>query len=157
MLRDTNKSGTITRSDFELILKKYEETMEKSKFESFSKNLLHFCNLWGLTDESVVQSYKEFEDHWLDQVSKNKQDHLKLSNDIFRSLDTNRDGFIDLKEWTSHSVALGVPAECAKASFNAMDIDDDGKITMDEFVAYHAEFFYTTENKLNSAILFGPI
>ena len=154
--RDT-KSGTITRSDFELIIEKYKQTTEKAKYESLSKNLLHFCDLWGLTDASVVQSYKEFEEQWLASISKIKDSHLSMFHDAFQCLDVDGSGFIYLKEWTSHCVAIRVPAECAKQSFNAMDEDNDGKITLDEIVAYHAEFFYTTENKMNSAILFSPL
>ncbi|CAI8021639.1 Sarcoplasmic calcium-binding protein [Geodia barretti] len=157
LMNDTNKSGTITRSDFELMIEKYQHTTERAKFESFSKNLLHFCDLCGLTDASVVQSYKEFEEQWLANISQNKDMHLSMVYDLFQCLDVNGSSFIDLKEWTSHCDAMGVPAECAKESFNAIDKDNDGKITLDEFVAYHAEFFYTTENKMNSAILFGPL
>ena len=157
LMNDTNKSGTINRSDFELMIEKCKHTTERAKFESFSKNLLHFCDLCGLTDASVVQSYKEFEEQWLANISQNKDMHLSMVYDLFQCLDVNGSSFIDLKEWTSHCDAMGVPAECAKESFNAIDKDNDGKITLDEFVAYHAEFFYTTENKMNSAILFGPL
>ena len=38
-----------------------------------------------------------------------------------------------------------------------MDKDGGGKITKEEFLDYNSEFFHTTENKLNSAILYGPL
>ena len=144
---EIQKSGTITRSDFELIIEKYKQTTEKAKYESLSKNLLHFCDLWGLTDASVVQSYKEFEEQWLASISKIKDSHLSMFHDAFQCLNVDGSGFIYLKEWTSHCVAIRVPAECAKQSFNAMDKDNEGKITLDEFVAYHAEFFYSYHRK----------
>ena len=77
-----------------------------------------------------------------------------LFSTMFAAIDLNGDGIISFDEWKSHYVALGIPAYHAQASFAAMDSDSDGKITMQEFVDYHFEF---TENKLNSAILYGPL
>ena len=62
-----------------------------------------------------------------------------------------------MDEWKVHISALGIAAEHAKKSFHAIDTDNDGKITMAEFVNYHIEYFQSSENKLNSAILYGPL
>ena len=75
---------------------------------------------------------------------------------MFECLDANGDGHISLNEWEDYYVSLAIPKEYAKNSFEAMDTNGDGKITMDEFLAYNIEYFHTAENKLNSAILYGP-
>jgi hypothetical protein len=68
---------------------------------------------------------------------------------IFRIIDTDRNGSIYLKEWEIHCMAINIPVEHAKASFKAMDTDGDGVISHDEFVAYHYEYFHTSEDKLH--------
>ena len=97
-------------------------------------------------------SYEEFEQHW--QASIN---FLKLFERTFVSLDANGDRIIDINEWKVHNAAMGIPPDHAQSSFTAMDADGDGKITMNEFKTYYYEYFCTTENKLNSAILYGPL
>ena len=53
--RDTDKSGFISRNDFELVVKKYKKSAKLSspeKVELFSNNMLSFCDKVGLIDES---------------------------------------------------------------------------------------------------------
>ena len=41
------------------------------------------------------------------------------------------------------------------------NLEDVGRlswgVTVDEFVDYHDEYYHTTENKLNCAVLYGPL
>ena len=62
-----------------------------------------------------------------------------------------------MKEWELHYRCMGLDPKYAKVSFEAMDTNGDGNVSLEEFTAYHVEFFSSTENKLNSAILFGPL
>ena len=104
---------------------------------------------------TVWRSIEEFEQRWLESAREGAfMDRFK---GMFKCLDVNDDNFIDLAEWKFHNAAVGISPEHAEASFKAIDRDGDGKITEDEFVNYHFEYFYSTENKLNSAILFGPL
>ena len=52
---------------------------------------------------------------------------------------------------------VSIPVEHAKASFEAMDANHYGKISMQEFIDYHTEFFFSSEDKLNSSVLYGPV
>ena len=155
--RDADKNGFISRGDFELVLERYKKLTEMpaEKFQLLSKALQHFCDNLGLIDEIVQLTYEEFEQHWLSMNA------LKANTDIFNQmfvcLDTNGDGVISSEEWRVHNSAMGISPEHAKNSFHAMDADGDGKVTRKEFVDYHLEFFNSTENKLNSAILYGPL
>ena len=85
----------------------------------------------------------------------------KLDNELngasFDTLDTNGVGLIDLAEWRLHYECHGLPVEHAKASFDAMDTNQDGLISRSEYLGYCAEYFLTTEDKLKSSLLFGPL
>lgn len=61
------------------------------------------------------------------------------------------------QEWKDHYSAMGINTDYAKASFEAMDTDHDGAVSLDEFIAYNNEFYNTNEDTLNSSILYGPI
>ena len=125
------------------------------KIDTMSKIISTFCNKVGLVDYNVVLSYEEFEQNWLAFTGEHA--FIDRFKNMFKCLDANDDNIIDLAEWKVHNAAFGIPPEHAEDSFNAIDRDGDGKITEDEFVNYHIEYFHTTENKLNSAILFGPL
>ena len=56
-----------------------------------------------------------------------------------------------------HYKALGADVAYARASFDAMDMDGNGVVSKEEFTAYNIEFFYSTEDKLNSSIMYGPL
>ena len=159
--RDITKSGNISRRDYEIIVERYKKfnTTRHDKWEKLSKIFLEHCDNIGLSDPSEELSYEEFEECWLRGMSMTTSlQNAKASfKEMFVSLDIDDNGFITFNEWNNHYMALGIPVMHAKISFDAMDVDKDGKITKDEFVKYHAEFFFSTENKLNSAILFGPL
>ena len=110
------------------------------------------------SNPDIKLSFAELEERWIAAMMKLSLDDInsKLSG-MFAALDLNGDGIISFAEWKSHYGALGIPAEHAQASFAAMDSDSDGKVSKQEFIDYHFEFFCTTENKLNSVILYGPL
>ena len=76
---------------------------------------------------------------------------------MFRILNTNDDGFISFDEWTTHYKNLGMDTTYARASFDAMDADSDGLVSMEEYVSFLYEYYYTAENKLGSDIMYGPL
>ena len=87
-----------------------------------------------------------------------KQENCKgMFKPMFECLDVNDDGYITLNEWQFHNSALGISQEQSKISFDAMDRDGDGRVTAEEFVDYRDEYYHTAENKLNSAVLYGPL
>ena len=155
---DADKNGSITRSDFELVVERYKMNAggTTDKIEKLSEVMFSFCDKIGLGDSAVL-SYEEFEKRWQVVMAQDQDNINRLFKTIFECLDPNGDNIIDINEWEIHNAAMGIPPRYAQDSFNAMDKDGDEKITMDEFVNYQTEFLLTTENKLNSAILYGPL
>ena len=54
-VRDANKSGTLSRADFMLILDRYKQqkNSKSQRLERLTKTLSSFCDALGLIDESV--------------------------------------------------------------------------------------------------------
>ena len=155
--RDADKDGFISRKDFELVVERYKKLTNctQEKFEALSNMTMMTCNATGLVDDNVKISYSDFEKQEIAILSeKNNKDFFKR---MFVCLDADDKGVISLKEWEAHNAALGIPSEHAQISFEAMDSDGDGQVTMEEFLQYHFEYFCTAENKLNSSILYGPL
>ena len=160
-VRDTNKSGDISRADFELVVEHYRNlgTSNPTHIEVLSKYMLNLIETLHLTDESTTLSYDEFKEKFLRLVEEwTKNGTYKMFfGAMFSNLDVNGDGYISLEEWTAHYNSMGIDPGYARASFEAMDVNGDGKISKEEFVNYHYEYYFTTENKLNSSVLYGPL
>ena len=154
-VRDADKDGVITRKDFELIAQRYKDLGGISG-EQLQESLMKMCDSVGLIDNTKQFTYEEFKRHHA-----NFDNHSEKINTIFRTmfngLDINGDGVVSMKEWELHYKCMGLDPKYAKASFEAMDTNGDGVVSLEEFVAYNVEFYSSTENKLNSAILFGPL
>ena len=168
-VHDTDKSGDISRADFEIVVNRYGKlsTATPQYLEKLSESFMKFADMLGFTDASVKMSYDDFEDAYLKLISGegaklvSPDDKLQFAVDIaldwFSNLDMNGDGVVTFDEWSAHYRCMGIDTAHARASFDAMDANSDGEISKEEFVNYQYEFWYTAENTLNSEILYGPL
>ena len=157
-IRDVNKDGCISREDFDIIVKRYKDAGAspehvKKHQESFEKLYV----IWGMTDESTKLTIQQFEEMFQDNLEKSFSHADELYSEWFHQVDINENGEISLDEWKIHSSALGISEKNAEESFIAMDANKDGTISMEEFIDYHKEFFFSAEDKLHSSILYGPL
>ena len=157
-VRDTDKSGDISRSDFVIIVERYKKLCASTPkhLELLAKTQSDALNRLNLTDDSVRLSYDELKVKVIEDLTKSGN-YESILEAMFHTLDMNGDGVISFEEWTAHYICMGIDPAHARASFDAMDQNSDGKISMEEFVDFHYEYHFTTENKLGSAILYGPL
>ena len=77
--------------------------------------------------------------------------------DLFDAVDTDANGVISLKEFEVYFECIGVGKEHAKASFDAIDANHDGKISRDEFANAFIEFLCNNDPAHPSTLFFGPL
>ena len=157
-VQDADNSGDISRADFERIKERYKETVtfNPQKLEAFLTYESDFLYRMGLGDESATLSYAEFKEKIFENLLKGESFEPFLGA-VFNNMDLNGDGVISFEEWKAYYYCLGIDQTHARASFDAMDANSDGVVSKEEFVNFLYEYYFTDENKLGSAILFGPL
>ena len=159
-VHDTNKNGYISRADFDLVVTRYKNrsTGNPAHAERVGKSMDYACKNLGLEGDTSM-SYSQFEEKFVDVLEKvnTNAEHDLFYGKMFDTVDTDGDGSINLAEWRMHYECYGIPVEHADASFRAMDRNHDTLLSREEFKAYHVEYFFTSEDKLNSSILYGPL
>lgn len=155
--RDMDKDGFITRADFDLVVQRHIDmgTPEK-KVTELRKIMGSMSDSLGLTDHNKKLTYEEYGKSWGKKIEEMGKSSIHFA-ELFHAVDTNDNGEICYDEWVRHYRAMGIDPKHARASFDAMDVDGDGMVSKHEFIDYHREFFYTTEDKLKSSLLYGPL
>ena len=156
-VRDTNKDGFISRADFEMVVQRYKDMGFPDKIiKKLSDHYAKFMEVIGIVDSSTKLTYEEVINNF-SRSSNNLEALGKLIDGHFDIVDTNEDGKISFKEWTDAYKAMDIDTVHARASFDAMDTNGDGIVSKEEFLAYCLEFYGSTEDKLNSSIIYGPL
>ena len=92
-LRDADKSGKISRRDFEIMVLRYKqfETTRPDKWEKLSKLFLQHCDDIGLSDPNEELTYEEFKERWMAGISNTKSllNAKEATKQMFSILDTD--------------------------------------------------------------------
>jgi len=162
---DYDKDGVITRKDFEGMAARF---IAAGKFDAargakltatleaaWDKYLKDFANKDQITEADFVSNLKK--------VAADSSHHDALTGPLplfFQCIDSNADGMIDKEEYINFFVILGVenPDPLARASFDAIDQNQDGLLSIDEFTDAGKEFFTNvTDESKPSKMFFGPL
>ena len=158
---DVDKDGYLSRADLELIVTKYKALpgIDSAHAEAFARAMDDMIKMYGLERYSRKVTCEEHMDTVVDQMAPvfAAKLEVKYLGSIFDTIDSNSDGWIDLAEWSAHYECHGIPVKHAKASFDAIDTNHDNLLSRKEFLDYHVEFFCSSEDKLRSSILYGPL
>ena len=154
-IRDANKDGFISKDDFDLITVRYKDMgMSDERIKKLSCHYADFMVVLGIADPGVKLRYEDV----IANFSKSNFDVLGKTIDAhFEIIDSNEDGEISFNEWVDAYKAMDIDVVHARASFDAMDANGDGMISKEEFFAYTKEYYTSTEDKLKSSIMYGPL
>ena len=159
-IQDSNNDGLLSRADYKLVIQRYKEMgASEDHLKTLEKN---YCKMWkagGIEDDTTELTYEQFAANY-----RSMQDTISTKDVVsdmyetqFEIIDSDKNGEISFKEWTEFYTALGIDTKHARPSFDAMDTNGDGIVSKEEFAAYTIEFFLSTEDKLNSSIMYGPL
>jgi len=140
---DKNKTGTITLGEFQETLKNMGARISTKEQKQI------FANLHSSCTEEIA--YSEF---LAAMVNAQVGYHTELLKSTFRKFDTDNNGFIDVDELKG---ILGdeYRGEDVASMMKEADLNNDGRISLDEFIAYAKTEGSGDENKV--ALLAGQI
>lgn len=159
---DVNKDGVVSYDDFRLLADRFvnlghlSET-NKQEFKSVIKNLWEAQ--WGeITPYNLVtvEQYLEDMHHVLNDKALIKKAHAFLPY-LFKAVDKDQSGEITVEEYKLFFKCLGLSKEDATVAFLSIDTNNDGKISMKEFVKHGREFFLTEDEERVSKYFWGPL
>lgn len=158
-VRDVNKHGFLQRPDFKLVIQRYEDMGTSEKHMKSITNAFERCyDKLGLVDDSTKLTYEEFAGNYAKEIEGFDAIGDKFISVMFQTIDAGANGEISFKEWIDLCKIIGINNTAhARASFDALDANSDGIVSREEVTAYIKEFFFSTEDTLNSSIMFGPL
>ena len=155
-IRDTNKDGFLSRDDFDFVERYRELGVPEDRLSKLEKEVDVLCKSLGIVDDTTRIPLEEH----IVNFAKTKISIEELTQNIatmFDIIDSDGNGTISFKEWVDFYTVFRIDTKYARASFDAMDTDGDGVISREEFLAYNKEYYHTTEDKLHSSIMYGPL
>ena len=167
-MHDTDGNGVLSREDFT----RYGERVRKALVDRGSNpvdayfsysGMCFLADVYGMTkdakDGGKTLDPAEFEKVRSEIAVKGD---LILANEVFhtalfRALDISGDGFIDKKEWANYLKVRQTYANQSQAdvSFDSIDKNKDGKLSMEEFVDFSVDFWCNLGKKFNVENLYG--
>jgi Ca2+-binding EF-hand superfamily protein len=164
-LMDADGNGYLQRNDYEALGRRlvlgFAESPESAK------------------GRAVIDSYVAFWDEFISRIDTdgdgrvgrdefiNWVEHNVVDGDAFDSAyrphltavvdlcDINDDGTVDRGEFTRLLELYGVSPDDASQSFDRIDTDDDGSLTVDEMIEAGRDFYLSSETGTSGDALFG--
>ena len=149
---DVNNDGHITIEDYELLVKRFkeEDNWSDQAADAFKNKLLVSVAKFGFKQDTSwnLEQYKDIVVSMADkpEVQEAFKEMLKTYFDAF---DSDKNGYLSPDEWLRMMKLLRYPdpEKHAKESFDLVDINKDGQISLEEYLAINMEYWLTGENQ----------
>ncbi len=159
------EGGNISRHTFVAYGQKLKAQIEKvDRYEAFfvQAAAIQLGEGYGLS-KFPEEGGKEYTPHELVEVLRGlPKDTIVYATTIFaralfRAIDTNGDGYISREEWAVHLKLRGSyeSDEQATRAFNDIDLNKDGKLSMQEFESTAVKFWTSAGSNEDTANMYG--
>ncbi|XP_058799079.1 sarcoplasmic calcium-binding protein [Phymastichus coffea] len=159
---DVNKDGWLSYDDFKLLGERFAKlghltVQQKEEFQAVLRQMWE--EQWGAIDKYNlidVEKYLTEMHHVLEDKSLRKKVHSFLPF-LFKAVDKDNSGEISVEEFKLFFKCLGMENDDAVVTFTYIDINEDGKLSMKEFVKLGRDFFLTDDQTKPSKHFWGPL
>jgi len=158
---DVDKDGTLTKNDYEEFGRRFAEhqQLDEEKAKAVSSYMLEFWSMMSNGNDDLIITENQYVDLMKIRVF-DPAFHKAAVDAIhknFTVLDANGDGSIDWNEFVLYFKSLGRDEESAKMAFEAIDVNQDGLITLEEFTENYLAFLTTEDEEHSSKFCWGPL
>lgn len=163
---DTNNTGFVSRSDFDLLFKKMSSlrnwSVRSPKCMVLQDKL---TRMWkGLSKQADLTHDKEVSlEEWLvykESVLQNEQAYANevqsLMELLFDVFDKNEDGYISQDEWGNFLSVYNVSPVYAAEVFPSLNKAEAGRLTKAELTTLVSAFYYSDDPANPANSIFGP-
>ncbi|NP_001153404.1 sarcoplasmic calcium-binding protein [Nasonia vitripennis] len=159
---DVNKDGVLSYDDFMLLGERFAKmghltAEQKVEFQKVLSQMWE--EQWGEVSPYNfvdVEKYLAEMHHVLEDESLRRKVHHFLPY-LFKAVDKDNSGEISVEEFKLFFKCLGLGNDDAVVSFTYIDTNEDGKISLKEFVKLGRDFFLTQDHHRPSKHFWGPL
>jgi Ca2+-binding EF-hand superfamily protein len=166
-VHDLNRDGVINRDDFE----EYTARIAASRgwgpdSAEYQQLLTHFMTFWsGLEQialmigarEVTLTAWHEYWDRILSAPGVFEKIVAPIGQTVFSIVDHDGDGSIAFEEYARMYQGAGVREQDVRAVFARLDANQDGRLSLDEFMTLADQFFRSNDPSEPGNLLFGPV
>lgn len=166
-LHDLNRDGVMSRADFEEYTRRIGTARGwDADSPEYREVLSRFLAFWdGLTQATEVEAtgqvtpaeWLEYWDRVLGTPGMFEQVAAPIARALLTSLDEDGDGAVSAEEYAALFSSGGFSAEEAAEAFARLDIDHDGRLSIDEVTQMTERFFRSDDPADPGNAVFGPL
>lgn len=166
-LHDLDRDGVLTRADFEEYTRgiastrgwgpesaEYRELL--AGFLTFWEGLAQTANARG-ADRVTLTEWLDYWDRILETPGMYDQIVERIGRMVFTILDQDGDGSVTAEEYAAQYRHGALDVEEAAAAFARLDLDGDGRLSVDEIMQLAEQFFRSEDPDEPGNVLFGPV